>query len=69
MKKIKKLFFINKQIIKALCKNSEILIMNCIYKINKYKMLLLIIIEHIIIDFIFIINFVFLIKKIASYYD
>ena len=66
---MKKFFFINKQMIKTLCKNFEILIMNCTYKMNKYKMFLLTIIEHIVIDFTFIINFVFLIKEIANYYD
>ena len=68
-KTIKKFFFINKQVIEVLCKNFEILIINCTYKTNKYRMFLLTIIKHIVIDFIFIINFVFLIKKIASYYD
>ena len=66
---MKKLFFINKQMIEVLCKNFEVLIMNCTYKTNKYKMFLLTIIKHIVIDFTFIINFVFLIKKTANYYD
>ena len=67
--KNKKAFFINKQVIKTLYKNFKILIINCIYKINKYKMLLLTIIEYMIINFTFIVNFTFLIKEIANYYD
>ena len=49
---MKKFLFINKQVIETLCKNFEVLIINCIYKINKYKIFLLTIIEHIIIDYI-----------------
>ena len=66
---MKKLFFINKQIIKMLYKNFKVLIINCTYKTNKYKMFLLTIIEYIVINFTFIINIVFLIKKIVNYYD
>ena len=66
---MKKLFFINKQVIETLYKNFETLIIDCIYKINKYKIFLLTIIEHIVINFIFIINFIFLIKEIVNYYN
>ena len=68
-KKMKQFFFINKQVIETLCKNFEVLIINCTYKTNKYKMSLLTIIEHIVINFTFIVNFVFLIKETANYYD
>ena len=55
--------------IEILYKNCKILIINCIYKTNKYKISLLTIIEYIVINFTFIINFIFLIKKTANYYD
>ncbi len=49
-------------------RNSEILIMNCIYKINRYKMLLLIIIEIIALNIFFFIDFCFMTaKKISDY--
>ncbi len=49
-------------------RNSEILIMNCIYKINRYKMLLLIIIEIIALNIFFFVNFYFMIAKKTSDY-
>ena len=42
-KRMKRLFFVNKHIKKIFNKNFEMLIMNCIYKINKYRMSLLIV--------------------------
>ncbi len=48
--------------------NSEILIMNCIYKINHYKMLLLIIIEIIVLNIFFFVEFCFIkVEKTANY--
>jgi len=48
--------------------NSEILIMNCIYKINCYKMSLLIIIEVIALNIFFFVEFCFMtVKKTANY--
>ena len=42
-KRVKRLFFVNKHIREILCKNSEVIIMDCTYKTNKYRMPLLII--------------------------
>jgi len=55
--------------LEILCKNLKIFIIKYIYKINKYKILLLIICEIIFLDTTFIVDFVFLNKKIKSYYD
>ncbi len=49
-------------------RNSEILIMNCIYKINRYKMSLLIIIEIIALNIFFFVNFCFIATKKTSDY-
>ena len=43
-----------------LLKNFEVLIMNCIYKTNKYKMFLLIIIDVISLNIIFYVEFCFM---------
>ncbi len=43
--------------------NYEILIMNCIYKINKYKMLLMIIFDQIALHKIFYVAFCFMTKE------
>ncbi len=49
-------------------RNNEIFIMNCIYKINRYKMLLLIIIKIIVLNIFFFVNFYFMTaKKISDY--
>ncbi len=69
MKKIKKFFFIYKNILVILCKNLKILIINYIYKINKYKILLFTIYKIITLDTIFIINFIFIKKKNKNYYN
>jgi len=45
---------------KLLYLNIKILIINCIYKINKYKMSLLIIIKIIILNIIFYVAFYFI---------
>jgi len=55
--------------LEILCKNSKILIINCIYKTNKYKLLLLTICEIIVLDIIFIVDFVFIEKENKNYYD
>ena len=62
-KKINHLFFMKKNIIEILKNNFEILLMNCIYKINKYKMFFLIIVKHIFLNIIFYVKFVFLINE------
>ncbi len=48
---------------KLLCLNIKILIINYIYKINKYKIFLLIIVEIIILNIIFYIIFCFIREK------
>ena len=53
---------------KLLRENHKILLINCIYKINKYKILLLIIIEVISLNIIFYINFCFMKKKLHDDY-
>ena len=63
IKRIKQLFFVNKIIKKVLCKNFKILIINCIYKINKYKISMFVIIKIIALKFSFYINFAFFKKK------
>jgi len=45
---------------KLLCLNIKILIINCIYKINKYKIFLFIIIEIIVLNIIFYVEFYFI---------
>jgi len=61
------LFFILKCMQKLLRLNMKILIMNCTYKTNKYKMLLLIIIKIIVLNIIFYVAFCFI--KDESYSD
>jgi len=66
---MKKLLFVHKDMLKILCKNSKVLIMNCTYKTNKYKMLLLTICEVTFLGTTFIVGFVFLDKETKNYYD
>ena len=63
IKRLRRLFFVNNDVKKILRKNFEILVMNCIYKINKYDMSLMIIMSHTAIDTSFYIGFAFLEKK------
>ena len=63
IKRLRRLFFVNNDVKKILRKNFEILVMNCIYKINKYDMSLMIIMSHTAIDTSFYIDFAFLEKK------
>jgi len=61
--------FIIKKISKKLLKiNSKILIMNCIYKINRYKLSLLVIFEITALNISFYIAFVFMLHEIADDY-
>ena len=69
IKKVKKLFFVKKDILEVLYKNSEILIMNWIYKINKYKISLLTIDDVTSLNSTFLIEFAFLTKKNEHYYE
>ena len=59
-KREKRMFFVDKSVKKILCKNFEIVMMNCIYKINRYKMSLLSIVDHISLSTTFYIVYVFL---------
>ena len=63
IRRLHRLFFVNNDVKKILCKNFEIFVMNCIHKINKYDMSLMIIMNHIVIDINFYIDFAFLKKK------
>ena len=63
IKQMRRLFFVNKHVKKILIKNFEIIIMNCTYKINKYKMSLLVIMSHTILSTSFYIDFAFLKKE------
>ena len=66
--KIIKLFFSQSSCRDMLTCNSEILIMNCIYKINCYKMSLLIIIEVIALNIFFFVEFCFMtVEKTVNY--
>ena len=53
---------------KLLARNYEVLIMNCIYKINKYKLSLLVIVGHICIGITFYADFCFLFDEIQKDY-
>ena len=66
--KIIKLFFSQLSYSNLLKLNSKILLINCTYKTNCYKMLLLIIVEVISLNIIFYIEFYFMsAKKTANY--
>jgi len=68
-KKVKKLFFVHKSMLEILCKNPKVLIMNCTYKTNKYKMPLLTICEVTALGTTFIVGFAFIEKENKDYYD
>ncbi len=57
------LFFVEKHTSKLLKNNWEVLLMNCIYKINRYKLLLLVIVDHISLSTIFYVDFAFLTRE------
>jgi hypothetical protein len=61
-------FFVEKHIFELLKNNWKILLMNCIYKINKYKFSIFIIVYHIFLSIIFYVDFAFLTKKIKKNY-
>ena len=68
IKKIKMLFFVDKNIINILRKNFEIFVINCIYKTNRFNMFLLNIVDHIFIETTFYIDFAFINKKRENRY-
>jgi histone-lysine N-methyltransferase SETD2 len=57
------LFFVEKHTFKLLKNNWKILLMNCIYKINKYKLSLLVIVDYISLSIIFYVDFAFLTRE------
>ena len=57
------LFFARRSSQNVLQKNHEVLIMNCIYKTNRFKLSLLMISDQTILHSIFYVVFVFLVKK------
>jgi hypothetical protein len=62
------LFFIRKSFETLIKSNHEVILMNCIYKTNRFKMSSLIIFDQTTLHINFYIVFVFLIKKIFSDY-
>jgi len=68
-KEVKKLFFIHKSMLEILCKNPEVLIMDCTYKTNKYHMPLLTICGVTVLGTTFIVGFAFIEKENKNYYD
>jgi histone-lysine N-methyltransferase SETD2 len=62
------LFFVKKTFQEVLKRNYEILMMNCTYKINKYKMSLLMICEQTKLHINFYLVFCFMIKKKMNNY-
>ncbi len=57
------LFFVKKHTSKLLKNNWKVLLMNCTYKINQYKLSLLVIVDHISLSIIFYVDFAFLTRE------
>ncbi len=57
------LFFVEKHTSKLLKNNWKVFFMNCIYKINKYKFSLLVIVDHISLSITFYVDFAFLTRE------
>ena len=66
--KLKYFFFISEASQKLLRENFEIILINCIYKINKYKMSLLIFLEVNFLNINFYANFCFMKNEIINDY-
>jgi len=62
------LFFTKDSSEKLLKLNHEIFIMNCIYKINRYRISLLVIMKVMILNMSFYIIFIFQLQKITEDY-
>jgi hypothetical protein len=62
------LFFVEKHIFELLKNNWKVLLMNCIYKINKYKLSLFVIVDHISLSITFYVDFAFLTKETEKNY-
>ena len=54
------MLFVNKHVADIICKNPEVIVIDCTYKINKYRMPLLVIIDHTALNISFYIAFVFI---------
>ena len=54
------MFFVKKNVIKIFIHNSKMLIVDYIYKTNKYKIFLIIIVNQTVFEPIFFINFAFI---------
>ena len=57
------MFFVNKNVVKIFIKNLNVLIIDCTYKINKYKIFLITIADQILLKITFLIDFVFLLNE------
>ena len=66
---VKYFFFINKISKKIFIINDEILILDYIYKINRYKMLFIIVIEIIYLNIIFYIDMCFINNENLKNYE
>ena len=62
-RRLRRLFFVNNDVKEILCKNSEVLVMDCTYKTNRYGMPLMVIMGHTAIGTSFYIGFAFLEKE------
>jgi len=68
-KEIKTLFFVHKGMTELLYNNPEVLIMDCTYKTNRYRMPLLTICGVTSLGTTFIVGFAFVHKETKEYYD
>ena len=62
-KEITHLFFVEKNTVDILKENSEVLLMDCTYKTNKYKLPLLVIVGHTSLGTSFYVGFAFMTKE------
>lgn len=57
------MFFVNKHIANIICKNSEVIVIDYTYKINRYRILMLVIMGHTALNTSFYIVFAFIKNK------
>ena len=65
---VKRMFFVDKNVAKILSQNSEVLIMDCTYKTNRYKMPLMTIAGQTSLETTFLIGFGFIFNEKESNY-
>ena len=65
---VKRMFFVDKDVVKILSQNSKILIIDCTYKINRYKMRLMTIADQTGLRTTFLISFGFIFNEKESNY-